>query len=290
MHRWPFFTVLFGVMCILIFALQIYSDHQYKKKIFNYCEHELTAEAMPIFKKIGPGGAYTNCIDFIINWDTNLDHKKLDYFAYKTQLSSLEQQTLVAELKRFNTIVLHNPLTSQWWHDPLNSEITQYITSSFLHADWEHLLFNLLFFFAFSIVIEQLMGSVIYLLFFVLCCLTTGIAYESNLFGIYSHLPTLGLSGVVMGLMTLTACIYPLKRMAVFLWILLFFTTIRIPVILLVGFYVLTDIYGVAFLMDDDNVNYIAHLAGAFTGIAFAFLFYTYRFFSEKQEAINDLR
>ena len=81
-----------------------------------------------------------------------------------------------------------------------------------------------------------------------------------------------------MGLMTLTACIYPRKKMEVFLWLLLFFTTIRIPVILLVSFYVLTDIYGVAFLMKDTDINYIAHLAGAATGIAFALFFYAYRY------------
>jgi len=65
--------------------------------------------------------------------------------------------------------------------------------------------------------------------------------------------------------------------MACILWFIIFFVTVRIPVFLLVGFYVLTDIYGLAYLMDNDEINYIAHLAGAASGVLFAFLFYLFK-------------
>lgn len=287
----PFFTLLFSVACLLIFALQAYSERQYEKRVINYCEHELTDEVIPVFKKVVSAGLFSGCADLMIDWDINPENRNLDYFAYKAQITELEQQVLLDELKRYNAIILNVPLTVEWWHDPLNSEVTQYITSSFLHADWEHLLFNLMFFFVFSLIIEQLLGSVVYLMFFALCCITTGISYESNLFGAYSHLPTLGLSGVVMGLMALAACIYPREKIAVLLWFLIIATTIRVPVVLLVGFYVLSDIYGIAYLMNDSNVNYVAHLAGAITGVAFSLLFYAYRyFFNQKRNAENSGR
>ena len=274
----PFFTVLVCVVCILIFALQIFSERQYEKRVVNYCEHELSAEVIPVFKKIASEGLFTGCADFMIDWDINAEGKSLDYFAYKSQITTLEQEALVVELERFNAIVLNDPLTVDWWPDPLDSEITHYITASFLHAVLEYLLFNLVFFFAFSLVIEQLLGSVVYLLFFAFCCVATGISYEADLFGINSHLPTLGISGVVMGLMTLTVSIYPLERMAVFLWLLIIVTTITVPAILLVSFYVLSDVYGLAYLVEDNNVNYVVHLAGAISGIAFALLFYAYTY------------
>ncbi len=284
----PFFTLLFSVACLLIFALQVYSERQYEKRVINYCEHELKSEVVPIFKKVVSAGLFGGCADFMIDWDMNPENRNLDYFSYKAQITQLEQQVLSDELKRYSTVVPNVPLTVEWWHDPLNSEVTQYITSSFLHADWEHLLFNLMFFFVFSLIIEQLLGSVIYLVFFAFCCVTTGIAYESDLFGVHSHLPTLGLSGVVMGLMALSACIYPRKKIAVLLWFLIIVTTIRVPVILLVSFYVLSDIYGIAYLMNDSNVNYVAHLAGSITGLAFAFLFYAYRYFFGQRRNVAD--
>lgn len=281
----PFFSLLFGVMCVFIFSLQIFSEKQYEKDIINYCQYNITTQAVPIFKKIGTGNSLDSCFNFILDWDINVEKKNLDFFAYKVQLSHEEQKALENELERFNTIASHDPLTTEWWHDPLNSNITQYITSSFLHGDWEHLLFNLLFFFAFSIVLEQTIGSISYLFFFIFCCAATGFAYESNLFGSYSHLPTIGLSGVVMGVMTLTACIYPLKNMRCFL----FFITIKIPLILLVSFYVLTDIYGLAYLMGNDEVNYIAHLAGAASGVIFAFMLYIFRLITDRNEPTKEI-
>ncbi|WP_317932562.1 rhomboid family intramembrane serine protease [Halioxenophilus sp. WMMB6] len=284
----PFFSLLFGVLCFLVFALQLYSDKQYEKGIVNYCQYELTEGVIPVFKKIRSDDVFSVCTNFLADWDINYDNKSLEYFAFKAQLSPEEEAVLKAELMRFNSIVSYDPLTVEFWHDPLDSDITQYISSSFLHADWEHLLFNLIFFFAFSITIEKLIGSLAYLFFFLLCCFSTGIAYESNIFGEHGGLPTLGLSGVVMGLMALTACIYPLKKMAVFVWILLFITTIRIPVFILVGFYVLTDVYGMAYLMDEGDVNYVAHVAGAITGIAFSILFHTYKYlFPNKNNPID---
>lgn len=285
----PFFTIIFGVMCFLIYTLQTYSDHQYKKRVIDYCKHDLSNEVRPIFQKAGSQGVFNDCTSFIVEWDLNTDHKNLEYFSYKAQLSRYEQDTLISELKRFNDIVAHDPLTTELWHDPLNSDISQYITSSFLHGDWEHLLFNLLFFFAFSMAIEQLMGSLIYLTFFLFCCLTTGIAYESNIFGAYGNLPTLGLSGVVMGVMTLTACVYPLKKMTVIFWFLILVTKKRVPVILLTSFYILTDIYGVAFLMEKDDINYIAHLAGAASGVIFAVLYFVFRYIRRKSEISSEL-
>lgn len=285
----PFFTLLFSVACLLIFSLQVYSERQYEKRVINYCQHELTAEVIPVLKKVISAGIFSGCTDLMIDWDVNPENKNLDYFAYKAQITQLEQQVFLEELKRYNTIVLDDPLTVEWWHDPLNSEVTPYITSSFLHADWKHLFFNLMFFFVFSLIIEQLLGRVVYLLFFALCCITTGISYESDFFGFYSHLPTLGLSGVVMGLMALAACIYPRKKIAVLLWFLIVVTTIRVPLVLLVSFYVLSDIYGVAYLMNDNNVNYVAHLAGSITGVGFALLFYVCKYFFKERRNATDL-
>jgi len=126
-------------MCVLIFALQTLSDKQYEKGVTNYCQHELTDKVIPVLEKMGSSRISTTCFKFILEWDINTEKKGFEFFSFKQQLSPLEQQTLTKELERFNTIVINDPLTTQWWHDPLDSEITQYVTSSFLHADWIHL-------------------------------------------------------------------------------------------------------------------------------------------------------
>jgi membrane associated rhomboid family serine protease len=283
----PFFTLIFGALCFVIFILQMLSESVYAKGVVNYCAYDMTDEVTPVFRKLGGSDGFNACVSFLYEWDINTTNKSLDSFSYEEQLSLHEQQLLLSELDRFNAIVLDDPITTQWWHDPLSSEVTQYFTSSFLHADWEHLLLNLVFFFAFSVTMERLVGSLIYLVFFSFCCVVTGAAYEANFFGMYSNLPSLGLSGVVMGVMTFVACIYPLKKMVCFFWFVIPLIRVRIPVILLVSFYVLTDVYGLAYLMEESNINYIAHLAGAVAGIAFAILYYLYTVFLSKVRVLN---
>ncbi len=289
LRGYPFFTMVFGVACIVIFTLQVFSELAYKEAIINYCQNELTASVKPILEKLGSESVFDTCVSFMVKWDINYDSKSLDFFAYKAQLSLQEEQILANELKRFNLIVVDDPLTAKWWHNPLNSNLIQYITSSFLHADWKHLLFNLIFFFAFSVTIEKLIGSVFYLAFFLLCCYTTGVAYESGVFGVYGYKPTIGLSGVVAGLMALTAFVYPLKKMKVFVWVLVLVTTVRVPVILIVGFYIFSDVYGLAYLTEESNINYVSHLAGSVTGLFGALLYYAFKYFRRNEVGVKGL-
>ena len=77
----------------------------------------------------------------------------------------------------------------------------QMITSELIHADWPHLVGNMIFFFAFAVALEILIGNTfVYLAIIVSITVVSSLAYSlfTALFG--SAYPTLGFSDVVFGM------------------------------------------------------------------------------------------
>jgi membrane associated rhomboid family serine protease len=94
------------------------------------------------------------------------------------------------------------------------------------------------------------------------------IGYADSLLSIAAgvDVPTLGLSGVVMTMMTLLAFLLPKARVRCFLWLLVFVRTIPIPVWLLALGYGAGDVYHVFTDEEGSGVNFLAHVAGAAYG------------------------
>lgn len=273
LHRWAIASYFIGVACCLIFSLQLVSDQQYESNTLTYCRYDLTDEATAIFNRIG-SNTLDSCARFFFALDFSSDAPSdLSYFAFTEQLSEQEETALVKELERFNSIVSPG-LTSSWWHDPRTPDVLRYFTSSILHVDATHLIFNLIFFFAFAIALEQTIGTILFVLFCGTCCISTGLAYQQGILGADQGLiPTIGLSGVVAGIMAFCLVVYPLKKVNVFYWLLIILGTIKVPLAVVVTFYILSDLYGLAFLLEDSNVDYVSHVAGSLTGLCGGILY-----------------
>ena len=143
----PFFTVIIGAVCVLLFALQLYSSHDYKEKTLNYCKHDATDSFLTPLSRIAESTLSESCTSLLTNLDRSSGpDTKLEYIAFKAQLSSSEQLSIAKELDRFNSIV-PDPITVEWWFNPQNPKIQTYLTSTFLHGSWKHLIINLIFFF-----------------------------------------------------------------------------------------------------------------------------------------------
>ncbi len=136
------------------------------------------------------------------------------------------------------------------------------ITSGFLHADWTHLLFNMLTLYFFHEIILVLYGPIwFFALYF-------GALLASNLFSLllYRNRPSyaaIGASGAVSGILFASIAIAP-EMMIRFLFI-----PIDIPAWLFATGYFAYSVYMMLNPRPHDNIGHAAHLGGAVFGFAF---------------------
>jgi membrane associated rhomboid family serine protease len=165
---------------------------------------------------------------------------------------------------------------------PLPSPVPEWTTlfsSQFLHAGFLHLGGNMLYLWIFGNNVEDQMGSVKFLLFYLLCGALAGLAqwfFEAD-----SRIPSLGASGAIAGVMGAYIARYPRVRILTLIPLGIFFYTLRIPALLFLGFwFVQQAFYGIAGLgattmvgMESGGIAYWAHAGGFVFGALLGPLF-----------------
>ena len=160
------------------------------------------------------------------------------------------------------------------------------VSAVFAHAGFWHLLGNLVFFMAFAPALEILVGSSprhIGLMLFV--ALVTGISYSLwTVINAAEPVPTLGFSGVVMGVIGLSAYLMPQARIRVFCWLLIW-KIFFVPAWILAVIYIGLDAWHMFSSQDFGGINLVAHVSGGLAGYAYGFLWLKDR----KQEIGDEL-
>ncbi|RHX92787.1 rhomboid family intramembrane serine protease [Leptospira stimsonii] len=138
------------------------------------------------------------------------------------------------------------------------------LTSGFIHADWMHLIFNMVSFYSFGKNLEQTVGPVKFTLFYLGTILITSIiSWRKNTDNpLYA---TLGASGGVCGVLFATVLFYP------GLSLYMMFIPIPIPGAIYAVLYLAYTYYS-SKSSQSDGINHDAHLWGALCGIAFALI------------------
>ena len=151
------------------------------------------------------------------------------------------------------------------------------ITSMFLHAGWLHILGNMLYLFVFGDNIENSMGHIRYLFFYLLCGLgANGLEIVTS---VGSHLPGLGASGAIAGVLAAYLVLYPTSRVGTLIPIGFIFFPVRLPAWVLIGFwFALQLIDGLVTLSSkttdvSGGVAYWAHVGGFISGLILVWLF-----------------
>ncbi len=141
------------------------------------------------------------------------------------------------------------------------------LTAMFLHGGWLHLLGNLLFLYVFGNNVEDRLGRLRYLGFYLLCGYAA--TYGFSLADSGSDAPLVGASGAIAGVLGAYLVLFPRAR----IWSLLtffFFLPVRLPAWLVLGsWFVLQYLYTRgAGLTESTGVAYLAHVIGFVVGAA----------------------
>ncbi|MGP0060906.1 MAG: rhomboid family intramembrane serine protease [Beijerinckiaceae bacterium] len=132
-------------------------------------------------------------------------------------------------------------------------------TSMFLHANWWHVLSNMLFLWIFGDNIEDAMGHLRFFAFYILCGLAGGAVYVvSTPHGI---VPVVGASGAIAGVMAAYLMIRPCAKIEI--WAFVF--PYPVPALAFIGLWIATQILHVQ-MHSEDDVAYWVHLGGAIAG------------------------
>jgi membrane associated rhomboid family serine protease len=137
------------------------------------------------------------------------------------------------------------------------------ITAMFMHGGWMHIIGNMVFLHAFGPEVEDAMGRLRYLTFYIL----SGIAASAAQIAVtpLAHVPNLGASGAIAGVMGAFLITYPRDRIRALLVIFVFVRTTVIPASLLIGFWFLIQLFsqiGAVANVQSGGVAYAAHVGG----------------------------
>jgi membrane associated rhomboid family serine protease len=147
------------------------------------------------------------------------------------------------------------------------------LTSMFMHGSWSHILGNMVFLWAFSPEIEDLMSPRRYLLFYLLGGLAATAAQVAG--APTSTVPILGASGAIAAVMGAFLVTYPGDRIRSLLVVFVFVRVTYIPAALLIGVWFVTQFLNLGAVADvsSGGVAYAAHVGGFIFGAVTARLF-----------------
>ncbi len=151
-----------------------------------------------------------------------------------------------------------------------------FLTSQFLHGGFFHLAGNMLFLWIFGNNIEDRMGPFRFIVFYLACGIIAGAAQiipDPN-----SHIPMIGASGAVAGIMGAYLLEYPRAKILTLIWILFFVRLIWLPAFFIILYWVALQIfYQFSLGGESSGVAYMAHIGGFAAGLVFFKLFLLFR-------------
>jgi membrane associated rhomboid family serine protease len=135
-------------------------------------------------------------------------------------------------------------------------------TAMFMHGGWMHIIGNMVFLWAFGPEMEDAMGPVRYVVFYLTGGLVAMLAQVAGSPG--STVPTLGASGAIAAVMGAFIVTYPQDRIKSLLWIFIFVRITMIPAALLIGIWFLIQLWNVGAVANvkTGGVAYLAHVGG----------------------------
>jgi membrane associated rhomboid family serine protease len=152
-------------------------------------------------------------------------------------------------------------------------QFSHLLTHMFLHGSWMHLLGNMWFLWLFGNNVEDSMGRLRFIGFYLLCGLAAAAAQIITSPG--SAIPMVGASGAISGVMGGYLLLYPTVRVYTLVVLGFFITSMALPAWVMLGYwFVIQFVSGwVSFAGEGGGVAFWAHVGGFVAGIVLVKLF-----------------
>ena len=284
-------TYAVAILCIVIFYFQYTNEASVDSAIFDYCtsvySDELPDDSIDIMRS-----DIVTCYSFINIYHTHVEFlipgriESEDFFGlyhYSAQMDEMLKLTQ-AHYDAFNKDAPAS-LNAKIMYYPDSWNPFTMISSTLSHGDFEHIFFNLIFFLAFAPALELLIGNTLkYLGIMLAISVVTSISYSlAYLLGGGTPIPSLGLSGLVMGMIGMSAFLMPKAKIRVFVWLFTFARNFYISAWILAAWYIGWDTWELLNYGNYGGVNLVAHVSGGFAGY-----FIARRWLKETREETRD--
>ena len=156
-------------------------------------------------------------------------------------------------------------------HYSLEEALVPLFTCMFLHAGFMHIIGNMWFLWIFGANVEDAFGPLPYLFFYLGCGVASSVTQAAFSWG--SHVPSLGASGAISGVLGAYIVLFPRSRILSLVTLFIIFFMARIPAVIFIGLWFLVQfLSGVISLgvASAGGVAWWAHVGGFITGLIFS--------------------
>ena len=148
------------------------------------------------------------------------------------------------------------------------------ITSMFMHGSFMHILGNMVYLWIFGDNLENIMGHVRYLFFYLLCGVLASLShvFATLLLNQDTAIPSLGASGAIAGVLGGYLLLFPKRRVTV----ILFRFVTHVSALVAIGIWIVLQLIsgaGMVYGGSSGGVAYAAHIGGFFAGLLLVKIF-----------------
>ncbi|VAW94181.1 hypothetical protein MNBD_GAMMA22-2173 [hydrothermal vent metagenome] len=294
LDRIPYVTFSIILLCVAIFMLQLINRTDINKAVSQYCYSiKNTEESVSKYDQMTFDSTYCNLTLRVMHnqYDINdWQNFYLEHYKSDETKKSLKNH-IEFDLQHYNEFLYRGApknLDVALMYYPYTFNPIKMLTATLSHADWPHLIFNLIFFFAFTPALEIIVASKLKFISIIVAIEIIGSVLYS-LASIYdgSDIPTLGLSGAVTGMIGFSAYMMPKARVRTIFWFLFYIRRLFIPVWVLAIWFIGWDMYDLFSRTDNGGVNLLAHVSGGVSGYIIARIWFKSRR-EDIQEELDD--
>jgi membrane associated rhomboid family serine protease len=167
-----------------------------------------------------------------------------------------------------------HPEFALWLGVPID-DYWPFITSMFLHGGWLHIIGNMWTLYIFGDNVEDRMGTLRYLGFYLICGIIAGLVHYFT--HMNSTLPTVGASGALAGVLGAYFLLFPNARVITLIPLFFLPIFVEIPAIIYLGFWALSQVFSGVLMLglpkDVGGVAFWAHVGGFVAGMLLHWFF-----------------
>ncbi len=141
-------------------------------------------------------------------------------------------------------------------------------TSMFMHGGILHIAGNMLYFWIFGNNIEDVLGHLRFIVFYLFCGIVA--AYSYALTAPSSTVPMIGASGAISGILGAYLLLFPRARVHTLVFFGIFIQVVQVPALIVIGFWAIIQLVSGLFtegMQSQGGIAWFAHVGGFLTGL-----------------------